>query len=178
MVISLVRDHYGGAKSKGALQRFGPTLTAEHLWSNHGVLVPVNTLARWMSGEGLWSRARKRKCSHQRRRERRDHFGELVQMDGSFHDWFEGRGEVRADCLMTMVDDATNRTLLSMGKEETTWAAANVLKGWISEHGVPRALYTDWKNVYKRVPTSSELSRGETEVFTSLAGCARSLGSR
>ncbi len=59
---------------------------------------------------------------------------------------------------MTMIDDATGRTLLSMGKEETTWAAANVLRGWISEYGVPRALYTDWKNVCKRVPTSSELT--------------------
>lgn len=176
MVISLVRDHYSGEKSKGTLQRFGPTLTAEHLWSDHGVLVPVTTLSRWMSDEGLWSRARKRKLSQHQRRERRDHFGELVQLDGSFHDWFEGRGGIRAGCLMTMVDDATGRTLLSMGKEETTWAAANVLKAWISEHGVPRALYTDWKNVYKRAPTSSELSRGETEVFTQFGRMCEKLG--
>ena len=176
MVIYLVRDHYSGEKSKGALQRFGPTLTAEHLWSDHGVLVPVSTLSRWMSNEGLWSRARKRKSTQHRRRERRDHFGELVQLDGSFHDWFEGRGVVMAGCLMTMVDDATGRTLLSMGKEETTWAAANVLKAWISEHGVPRALYTDWKNVYKRAPTSSELIRGETEVFTQFGRMCEKLG--
>ncbi|MDQ3242956.1 MAG: ISNCY family transposase [Gemmatimonadota bacterium] len=176
MVISLVRDRYSGAKSKGVLQRFGPTLTAEHLWSDHGVLVPVNTLARWMKDDGLWSRARRRKSSQHQRRERRDHFGEMVQLDGSFHDWFEGRGGVDKGCLMTMVDDATSRTLLSMGKEETTWAAANVLKAWMSEYGVPRALYTDWKNVYKRVPTSSELKRGETEVFTQFGRMCEKLG--
>ena len=174
MVISLVGHHYSGEKRKGALQRFGPTLTAEHLWSDHGILVPVNTLSRWMSDAGLWSGVRKNRSRQHRRRERRDHFGELVQLDGSFHDWFEGRGEVRTDCLMTMVDDATGKTLLLMAREETTWAAANVLKEWISEYGVPQALYTDWKNVYKRVPTSSELSRGETEVFTKLgAMCAK-----
>jgi len=178
MVICLVRDHYSGEKSKGALQRFGPTLTAEHLWSDHGVLVPVSTLSRWMSDEGLWSRARKRKSSQHRRRVRRDHFGELVQLDGSFHDWFEGRGGVKEGCLMTMVDDATGRTLLSMGKEETTWAAANVLKVWISKYGVPRALYTDWKNVYKRAPTSSELARGDTEVFTQFGRMCEKLGTK
>ncbi len=176
IVISLVRDHYGGEKSKGALQRFGPTLTAEHLWSDHGVLVPVNTLSRWMREEGLWSRARKRKSGQHRRRERRAHRGELVQLDGSFHDWFEGRGGVDNGCLMTMVDDATGDTLLSMGKEETTWAAANVLKDWISEYGIPQALYTDWKNVYKRAPTSNELSRGETEVFTQFGRMCQKLG--
>jgi len=69
---------------------------------------------------GLWSRARKRKSKQHQRRERHDHFGELVQLDGSFHDWFEGRDGVRRDCLMTIVDDATSRTLLSMGREETT----------------------------------------------------------
>ncbi|MEO7502583.1 MAG: ISNCY family transposase [Gemmatimonadaceae bacterium] len=176
MVISLVRGHYGGEKSKGALQRFGPTLTAEHLWCDHGVLVPVSTLSRWMSDEGLWSRTRKTKSTQHRRRERRDHFGELVQLDGSFHDWFEGRGGVKSGCLMTMVDDATGRTLLSMGKEETTWAAANVLKAWISKYGVPRALYTDWKNVYKRAPTSSELFLGQTEVFTQFGRMCEKLG--
>ncbi len=62
-----------------------------------------------------------------------------------------------------------------MGKEETTWAAANVLEDWISKYGIPQALYTDWKNVYKRAPTSNELSRGETRCLLSLGGCARSL---
>lgn len=97
------------------------------------------------------------------RRERRKHFGELVQLDGSFHNWFEGRGERegRRTCLMNMVDDATGKTLLRFGEQETIWAAADVLRAWIRENGVPRALYTDWKNVYKREPTSAEEAAGE-----------------
>ena len=71
---------------------------------------------------------------------------ELVQLDGSFHDWLEGRGP--RGCLMDMVDDATSATQARvLGKEETIWAAAGVLRAWIEKYGVPRALYTDWKNV-------------------------------
>jgi len=127
-----------------------------------------------MVEEGLWSKARKVRAARHRRRERRDHFGELVQLDGSFHEWFEGRGP--KGCLMTMIDDATGLTMLSMGKEETTWAAANVLKGWIAEYGVPRALYSDWKNVYKRAPTSNELARGETAALTQFGRMCEKLG--
>jgi len=63
-----------------------------------------------------------------------------------------------------MVDDATGRTMLRFGAEETTWAAAAILQRWIRSHGVPRALYTDWKNVYLRSPTSNELARGEAPL--------------
>jgi hypothetical protein len=60
-----------------------------------------------------------------------------------------------------MVDDATGTTLLRFGEEETIWAAADVLRAWIAQYGIPRALYTDWKNVYKRQPTSAEQAAGE-----------------
>jgi len=86
----------------------------------------------------------------------------LVQLDGSFHDWFEGRGP-RA-CAMTMVDDATGRTLLRLGEEETTWAAAELLQAWIATYGVPAALYADWKNVYQRAPTNNERARGDAPL--------------
>jgi transposase len=162
-VLSLIRAHYGGAASKGAGQRFGPTLVAEHLWTDHGVLIARSTLSDWMREAGLWSRMRKSKAPAHVRRERMAHFGELVQMDGSFHDWFEGRGarQGKRSCMMSLVDDATSTTLLRFGDEETTWAAATVLRAWIAAYGVPRALYTDWKNVYKREPTINERSRGE-----------------
>ena len=62
---------------------------------------------------------------------------------------------------MSMVDDATGTTLLRFGAEETTWAAVAVLQAWIAAYGVPRALYTDWKTVYKREPTLHETVRGE-----------------
>ena len=160
-VLALVQQHYGGPAARGPGQRLGPTLAAEHLWTDHGVLVPVSTLTRWMRGAGLWSRVRRARPQHQRR-ERKAHLGELVQLDGSFHDWFEGRGP-RA-CVMTMVDDATGRTLLRFGAEETTWAAAGVLQAWITTYGVPGALYTDWKTVYLRAPTTNELARGEAPL--------------
>lgn len=160
-VLALIRAHYSGPALRGPGQRFGPTLAAEHLWTDHGVLVPVTTLARWMRGADLWTRARRAKPRHHRR-ERKAHFGELVQLDGSFHDWFEGRGP-RA-CVMTMVDDATGETLLRFGEEETTWAAAELLQAWIAAYGVPAALYADWKNVYQRAPTNNELARGDTPL--------------
>lgn len=160
-VVALIRSHYSGPAAKGPGQRFGPTLVSEHLASEHGIRVAVTTVTRRMRTAGLWGRARKAGPKHVRR-ERRAHFGELVQLDGSFHDWFEGRGP-RA-CVMTMVDDATGRTLLRFGAEETTWAAAEMLERWIAAYGVPRALYTDWKNVYRREPTTNERARGEAAL--------------
>jgi len=162
-VLDLIRTHYGGPVAKGPGQRFGPTLVAEHLWTEHGVLVARSTLRDWMRAAGLWSRTRRGRRPAHVRRERRAHFGELVQLDGSFHDWFEGRGPRagRRSCVMTLVDDATSTTLLRFGDEETIWAAVGVLRAWITAYGVPRALYTDWKNVYKREPTTNERTRGD-----------------
>jgi len=152
-VLQLIAKKYSGAEG----ERFGPTLASEHLAEEDGLVVDHETLRRWMLAAGLWSRQRKRK-KHCQRREPKAHFGELVQMDGSFHDWLEGRGP--RGCLMDMVDDATNDTQARLGKEETIWAAAGVLQVWIEKYGVPRALYTDWKNVYKRKATPGEQLRG------------------
>jgi transposase len=156
-VLRMIQRKYSGSEE----ERFGPTLAAEHLAEEDGLVIDHETLRRWMLAEGLWSRQRKRK-KHCQRRERKAHFGELVQLDGSFHDWFEGRGP--GGCLMDMVDDATNETLARMGKEETIWAAAGVLRAWIEKHGVPQALYTDWKNVYKRKATPAEQLRGKVPL--------------
>jgi hypothetical protein len=65
---------------------------------------------------------------------------------------------------MNMVDDATGTTLCRLGKEETIWAAVGVLRAWIERYGAPRALYTDWKNVYVREPNAGERLRGEVPV--------------
>lgn len=156
-VMKLMREKYG----EGEGERFGPTLAAEHLASEDGMRIDAETLRRWMLAEGLWSRRRKRK-PYRQRRERRRHFGELVQMDGSFHDWLEGRGP--GGCMMNMTDDATSAVELRLGEEETIWAAANTLQGWIEKNGVPQGLYVDWKNLYKRAPTQREQLRGEEPV--------------
>src|SRR5215471_13181233 len=156
-VLNLIKKKYSGTEET----RFGPTLAAEHLAEEDGIVVDHETLRRWMLAEGLWSRQRKRTKHHQRR-DRKARFGELVQLDGSFDDWLEGRGP--RGCLMDMVDDATSRTEARLGKEETIWAAVGVLRGWIKKYGVPRALYTDWKNVYKRKATPAEQLRGKVPL--------------
>jgi transposase len=151
--LALVRHKYSGTLD----ERFGPTLAAEHLASEDGVTVHHDTLRRWMLAAGLWSRARKR-SPHRQRRERKAHFGELVQLDGSFHLWYEDRAA--PGCLMNLVDDATGRTLARLGDQETIWAAVAVLRRWIEAYGIPLALYTDWKNVYVREPTADERVTG------------------
>ena len=87
---------------------FGATLAAEHLASDDGLAVQAETLRRWMKEAGLWQRQRRRK-PYRQRREAKAHFGELVQLDGSFHEWLEERGP--RGCLMHMVDDATTQAL-------------------------------------------------------------------
>ncbi len=84
---------------------FGPVLYTEKLLSAHDIKVDHETVRRLLIRAGLWQITRKRKKSHRAWRERRGHFGELVQMDGSHHRWFESRGEMC--CLMVMIDDAT-----------------------------------------------------------------------
>ena len=111
-ILKLIREKYSGDEKT----RFGPTLAAEHLASEDQQKVHPETLRRWMLAEGRWSKARKRKA-HRSRRERRAHFGELVQLDGSFHEWYQKRGP-RA-CLMNMVDDATSTVEAYVGDEET-----------------------------------------------------------
>lgn len=153
---------------------FGPTLAAEHLGEEDGLEVPAETLRRWMKTAGLWRRQRARK-PYRQRRERKAHFGELVQLDASFHAWLEDRAA--NGCLMHMVDDATGTGLCQFSAAETTWAAAHLLRAWIERYGVPRALYTDWKNVYVRTPNAQERLRG-TKAVTQFGQMCAQLGIR
>ena len=84
-ILVVVRGKYNG---------FGPTLAAEHLASEEKQKIHPETLRRWMLAEGLWSPVR-RLQQHRQRRDRRSHFGELVQLDGSFHDWYQGAVRMR-----------------------------------------------------------------------------------
>jgi hypothetical protein len=165
-VLGVVREKYSGPVG----ERFGPTLTAEHLASDDEVGVEAETLRRWMLEEGLWSRERRRR-RHRRRRERKEHFGVMMQMDGSFHRWWEERGP--EGCLMDLVDDATSTTLARLGEEETIWAAAGALRAWIERYGVPLKLYVDWKNLYKRAANAQERLRGEEPITQFGRMCAK-----
>jgi len=138
---------------------FGPTLAAEKL-AAEGMVVAPETLRRWLMAEGLWRRKRKRQ-QHRQWRERRVHAGELVQMDGSHHDWFEGR-RGRA-VLMVMVDDANSRVMARFSEEETTQAAYLVFADYVRRYGRPAALYVDRDSIYRteREPEISEQLRAQ-----------------
>ena len=152
---------------------FGPTLAAEKL-TEEGLPIDHNTLWRWLREAGLWSRHRAR-SPYRQRRERKKHFGEMVQLDGSHHCWFEDRGE--SCCLMNLVDDATGITLSLIAKEETTEAAMQVLWAWVKRYGIPASIYCDRKSVYitEREPTLKEQLAGD-EPRTTFGETCRKLG--
>jgi len=124
---------------------FGPLLASEHLAEDHHLVVDHETLRRWLVSAGLWE-TRHRRESHRAARERRPRRGDLVQIDGSEHDWFEGRGD-RA-VLMVMIDDATNTTLARFYVAEDTAAAYDIFNRYVCQYGLPTALYPDRDSIY------------------------------
>lgn len=139
---------------------FGPTLMAEQL-ARAGLVVDHETLRRWRMAEGRHT-VRRRKQRHRQWRERKPSFGAMVQLDGSHHDWFEGRGP--RCVLMVMVDDATNQVHARFFAEETTRASYDVLEGWVRKHGLPGSLYVDRDSIYR--------CEGQPSVADQLAGRA------
>jgi hypothetical protein len=170
-VIALVRREFAG---DGTHERFGPTLAAEHLHDEYQLTVHHETLRRWMLAAGLWSRVRAAPA-HRKRRERKAHFGELVQLDGSFELWLEDRGPTA--CLMDLVDDATGRCVLRFEPTESSWGAVRSLRAWIAAYGIPKALYTDWHAVYLRKPTDAEIATGAV-ALTQFGRMCATLGIR
>jgi transposase len=153
---------------------FGPTLAAEYLAREDHLVIDHETLRRWLLAEGLWWQRRRRPQHHQWR-ERKPCLGQMVQWDGSLHDWFEGRRE-RA-VLMVMVDDATNRVYARFFEEETTRASYDVFAGWVARHGLPRSLYADRDSIYRceRAATVAEQVAGE-QPQTQFGRAMRQLG--
>jgi hypothetical protein len=137
---------------------FGPTLMAEHL-AKEGLVVDHETLRRWRLAQGQHT-VRRRKQKHRQWRERKPSFGAMVQLDGSHHDWFEGRGPKCV--LMVMVDDATNRMRARCFAQETTRASYDVLEGWVRQHGLPGSLYVDRDSIYR--------CEGQPSIAEQLAG--------
>lgn len=138
---------------------FGPTLAAEHL-ERRGQKLDHETLRRWLLQAGLWKKRRKR-GRHRQWRERKEQLGQMVQMDGSPHDWFEGR---RAPAtLMVMIDDATNGTYARFFEEETTEASMDCFGRYSRRSGLPGSLYVDRDSIYRtdREPTIEEQLAGQ-----------------
>jgi hypothetical protein len=146
------------ARDRERYHDFGPTLAAEYL-SQEGLRIDHETLRRWRVAEGTWSVVRGRP-KHRQWRERKPCFGQMVQLDGSHHDWFEGRREKAV--LMVMIDDATNQTGAHFSEEETTHVSYDIFDGWAQEHGIPLSLYADRDSIYRceRVPTPAEQIAG------------------
>ena len=111
---------------------YGPTLATECLSEADGVAVPVETLRQWLLSAGLWRKRRHRR-PYRKRRARKEYFGELVQMDGSHHDWFEGRREWAV--LMVLIDDATSEVFAWFSEGETTIAAMEAFRGYVDRYG-------------------------------------------
>lgn len=133
-IISLYTTKYEG---------FGPTLASEYL-EREGFNINHDTLRKLLLSKGLWKKQRKR-SPYRQRREPMEQFGELVQIDGSIHDWF---GILKHDCLLNMVDDATSKTQAMLDSGETTRVVFLSIWRWIKRYGIPLAFYVDLKNVY------------------------------
>ena len=140
---------------------FGPTLAAEKLAERHGLSVSDETLRGWLQAKGV-THFRRRKRPHRAWRARKAHIGELVQLDGAHHDWFEGRGP--ACVLMAYIDDASSRVFARFYDYEGTIPAMDSFQGYIRQHGIPLAVYADKHTTYR--------SPAEPTIEEQLAGAA------
>ena len=141
---------------------FGPTLASEKLALRQGIKLSVETTRQLMIQAGLWKeKTQKQKIIHPPRL-RRGCYGELIQIDGSPHDWFEGRG---ARCtLIVFIDDATSRVQwMRFVKAETTFAYFKVLRLYIERYGKPLALYSDQFGVFKVNMKEAKTGTGITQ---------------
>jgi transposase len=125
---------------------FGPTLFAEKLEEREGITVSRETARTWLKEEGLWTTHRKKR-EHRQWRERKERSGELVQMDGSHHDWFEGRGP--ACVFMGYIDDATGKVFGRFYGYEGTIPAMDSFMRYTQKYGLPMAVYLDRHTTYK-----------------------------
>jgi len=125
---------------------FGPTLATEKLLERDGIKISDETLRRWLLEAGIWQKRRKR-SPHRRWRERRECFGEMVQMDGSHHDWLEGRGAELV--LMAYIDDATNTPYARFYDYEGTMPAMDSFQRYVHKYGLPMSVYLDRHTTYK-----------------------------
>jgi hypothetical protein len=133
---------------KEKLDDFGPTLAREKLEEYEGIKVSDETVRKWLIEEGLWKIKKKKEVKMHQRRERRRRFGELLQGDGSPHDWFEGRSEKCV--LIQFVDDATSKTTAArFVKTETTDGYLDLLKDHLGKYGRPLGLYVDKHSVFR-----------------------------
>jgi len=153
---------------------FGPTLAAEKLAERHHLDLSTETLRLWLRAEGRDHFAR-RPRPHRAWRERKASCGELVQLDGSHHDWLEGRGP--RCVLMAYIDDASSRVFARFYEYEGTFPAMDSFQRYVTRYGLPRAVYADRHTTYKSPaePTLEEQLAGR-EPQSQFARCLAELG--
>ena len=164
-IVAIIKERY---------RDFKPKFAAEKLARKERIKVSDEKLRQIMIEAGLWRVHRRRSEVHQWR-ERKAYYGEMVQMDGSHHEWLEKRGPKLV--LMGMVDDARNRFYGRFYEYEGVYPAMNALEGYLRLYGLPRSLYVDKHSTYKTVrhPSEDELLRGE-EAETQFERAAKELG--
>jgi transposase len=140
---------------------FGPTLAAEMLAEHHGLKVSRETVRKWMQDAGIWLSRRQRRTFHQPRL-RRECYGELIQIDGSDHHWFEDRGP--ACTLLVFIDDATSTLMhLEFVTSESTFSYFGALEAYLHAHGRPVAFYSDKHTVFRVASQGAKSGHGMTQ---------------
>ncbi|MBW8791717.1 MAG: ISNCY family transposase, partial [Rhizobium leguminosarum] len=156
--VTLVRECYAD---------FGPTLAAEKLAELDGLAVSRETLRQWMTEAGLWLSRKQRRTFHQPRL-RREAYGELVQIDGSEHRWFEDRGDPCS--LLVFVDDATGKLMqLRFVRSESAFSYFEALALYLKHHGAPIAFYSDKHSVFRVAKKDAKGGQGMTQFGRALS---------
>ena len=138
-IVALIQRHYSD---------FGPTLAREKLVEVHGMKISIGAVRTIMIENKIWEVKKWKVQNIHKRRARRDCIGELIQMDGSYHDWFEGRAP--KCCLLVLIDDATSRLMLMEFIEwESSFGYFQILKRYLKMYGKPLSLYTDRLAVFE-----------------------------
>ena len=155
--MTLVRERYAD---------FGPTLATEKLTERDGLRVSRETVRGWMSEAGLWLSRKQRRTFHQPRL-RREAYGELVQIDGSEHRWFEDRGP--SCSLLVFVDDATGKLMqLRFVRSESAFTYFDALELYLKRHGAPIAFYSDKHSVFRVAKKDAKGGQGMTQFGRAL----------
>lgn len=151
-VLALLREKYSD---------FGPTLATEKLSERHQISISVETVRHWMIADGLWVPHARRKPRVYQPRYRRECLGKLIQIDGSHHDWFEGRAS--KCCLLVYIDDATGRLMhLRFCETESAFDYMLATREYIDKPGKPVAFYSDKHTVF-RVSQAETRRTGTTQ---------------
>jgi hypothetical protein len=153
MALAIIRDRYAD---------FGPTLACEKLRERHGISLAKETVRGLMRDVGLWIPRRQRTAKIYQPRNRRNCVGELIQIDGSDHAWFEDRGPVCT--LLVYIDDATGRLMhLHFTYSESTFSYFDATRGYLENHGKPQAFYSDKATVFRRANQCATGGDGHTQ---------------